>query len=268
MTETGGALESAEDGVQGGLSTPEETAGPKAATHAFSQKWTLGEWKWFTTHWNYDGPDEKAEGQRVESSEAGRQDSFAWENSWRTCCRGSEDVALVYDKAGTGEYVLGRPPKKPGGPLRMAPFLLLVVMSFGSVECRADAEGSFKNQEEMEGPGKNFRKVVVLTLLLGMLASRMKLWELCKKFLICLHLVDLYECSFETFVKEKEIKGTNVWTTQKVLWTRLADDTLLWLERDGSAIVSFKENPEERVAQFFMRVNNEINDLLKKYPSS
>ena len=65
-------------------------------TRALPRRWTLKEEEWYVNHWSYDGS--------------------------------------TRDKVCSGEYVMERPPKKPGGTVRICLFLLSIFMAMGSAE--------------------------------------------------------------------------------------------------------------------------------------
>ena len=94
-------------------------------------KLTLAEEKWFASRWNYDDDT--------------RDKLTLAEAKWFARRWNYDDVKR--DKVGSGEYVLGRPPKKPGGTKRIALFILCVFMAIDGVQNREEGDNmplSFK----------------------------------------------------------------------------------------------------------------------------
>ena len=178
------------------------------------RKWTPEESDWYSTHWTRDHV--------AMNDRCGRQNG----NS-------------ATDKSCSGEYMLDRPPKKPGGLLRTSLFLLILWIAVGSVECKKEEGGVFEdsapgnessNESFKEGLDRGKFHVgqnVLSLILVGITASRCKLWELAKIFPIGLHLVDPYEDALELFFERNNIKErANCRMVQSVFWTSLVRDTL------------------------------------------
>ena len=219
-----------------------------------SRKWTLGESKWFSTHWRYD----RGIGDEREGTSKG---------------------TYALDKSVTGEYVLVRPPKKPGGLWEWCLALLVFWITVERVESRKDMGAVFdgtapetqvnceSSLDETVRSEHCLGKAFLLFLLLGLFASRRKSCEFCKKFLLGLHLVEPYECALEIFLAKHKIQQKNYCTAQWVLWNKLIIDTLHSLEGNLPALMSLTEDSEVRVEQFFVRVEEDIDKLLVAHPS-
>ena len=254
----------------------------KEPTNVPSQEWTAKERKWFETHWSFDlsGQETQVRGTEGELYQCfgflpTNEPSRKWtpgESDWYSTHWTLDHVAMngrcgrhngnsVTDKSISGEYVLGRPPKKPGGWFRTWFFLLILWIAVGSVECKKEEDDSMPGEA---GKLRNYcdGKIFLIMIGMGIVASRRKLCELCKIFLIGLLLAEPYECALKSFAEGNGMEQLNCRTARTVLWERLVRGTLYMEENDLISFKEVKEDPEARVTQFFMRVEKEIAELL------
>ena len=145
------------------------------STRAPSQKWTLSEVKWYANRWSYNG-------------------------------NGN-------DKVGSGEYVLERLPKKPGGISRTIIFLLGILVAIDGTDGHQPA-GEFDDEVFSEGGAEAiddvlsseggmwmiFGKALLAVTLLIFLLFRDKLRRLWWKWSIAMEVMAPLTVSLEKFV--------------------------------------------------------------------
>ena len=128
----------------GGLGNGEAS---KMPTRAPPRRWTLKEEEWYANHWSYDGN--------------------------------------ARDKVCSGEYVLERPPKKPGGTARTCLFLLSIFMAIDSAESKGEGDDTQWSLKIWLGRMVGgIMTVLLCSIILGVTASRKKLYRLWEDVLI------------------------------------------------------------------------------------
>ena len=197
----------------GGLGNGEAS---KMPTRALPRRWTLKEEEWYADHWSYDGS--------------------------------------TRDKVRSGEYVLVRPPKKPGGTVRICLFLLSIFMAIDSAESKGegdDMQWSLKLWlRRMVGGMMTF---LLCTMILGVIASRKKLYRLWEDVLITNQVVVPLMRAIEAFKARHNIdreEDRNM--AHFVLWERFVGD---FHELND-------EDPKKRVESFFSKIDKDISNAI------
>ena len=188
----------------------------KMPTRALPRRWTLKEEEWYANHWSYDGS--------------------------------------TRDKVCSGEYVMERPPKKPGGTVRICLFLLSIFMAIGSAEGRG--EGNDMQWSLKLWLGRMMGGIMTLLLcsiILGVTASRKKLYRLWEDVLITNQVVVPLSRAIEAFKARHNIyreEDRNI--AHFVLWERFV----------GNFHELNEEDPKKRVELFFSKIDKDISDVI------
>ena len=196
---------------------------------------TEKEEKWYSSVWNYDGS-EPEEGSV----------SFDGVPIFE---RLREMLWISRDKTISGEYILGKPPKKPGGSFifdESWKTYLFAVMALTLVEFAAGSNSEGGWQSESETTSNKWRKILLwaATVLVAFLYLLYRFGQQ------CLHQ-ERFEYAVDVLIKRLEIDPRRKSSLRTVLWERYNDDNCFWLEK----------NPRRRIARYFEGIESEIRDF-------
>lgn len=147
-------------------------------------------------------------------------------------------------KIGSGQYIVGRPPKKPGGrrpkktPKGYWKMVLLAMLN-ALAECSADSDQLPRADltQNIKGFDYYFLMILKLVMIFGLILSRKEILQFPVKLLAGIELIHEFERAVEAFIDRFESDRRNSSTVHSVLFKCLCRD----------APLTAKGDPKERV---------------------
>lgn len=228
---------------------------------------TEEEIKWLLRNWNFDqnpnNVSDRTAREREHLSRLGNFDSNDADDGNRPSFLNKMEEWLSFlwdyflngcDKVGWGQYILGRPPKKPGGtcfrnfPVSIWETHIFLFLMITSTVRAAESEHCLW-PESMLSVG--VRGLFLLLLAVGLVPSRKFFAKLTAGIALVCKFID----AVEAFMDRHEIDRINSSTVHSVLFDSLCRDAPLTAEGD----------PEERVEKFFAEIDKDILSLSSKF---
>jgi len=186
---------------------------------------TEKEEKWYSSVWNYDGSE----------PEEGSMSS----DGVPILERLPEMLWISQDKTISGEYILGKPPKKPGGLFIFDESWkthLSAVMALTLVEFAAGSNSEGDWQSKTEPTSNKWRKILLwaVTVLVAFLYLLYRLGLQCEHEEQFKHAVDV-------LIRRLKIDPRHKSSLSSVLWQRYNNDIRLWVENED----------RRRIARYF-----------------
>ena len=135
------------------------------------------------------------------------------------------------DKVGWGQYILGRPPKKPGGtgiqsvPIGIWKMYLFSALMFASTVCAVENEQHPRPESTLKGGWcwlvsliVKLPLVLAITMFLGLISFRKEIFQFSARLLSAIVVVDKFPEAVESFITRFEVDRGNASTVHSVMF--------------------------------------------------